>query len=289
LNKIFVVDDEKYYLNSLNRILHNIYELKCFSDGEELLNYFDENTMLPDLILLDIMMPKMNGYDICRELKTNEKTKDIPIIFVSGLDSFDDEARGIEFGVEDYIYKPYNTEVLKARMANVIRLSKHRKNQKHNNFSNLGKKMIKIWLGKMSDDDENIINKTLFEAYWMGKLVFEVTGSKNEQEEAYYLKVNEIVRKEYQDYSIEIQTKIDKYNEDILEHWDGSGKVSLKKNNVNLISRVKDVVETYADVFYDCYDLKKGIDYCVELRGTTLDPEITDLFVDLIKKDENVD
>lgn len=289
MNKIFVVDDEKYYLNSLNRILHNIYELKCFSDGEELLNYFDENTILPDLILLDIMMPKMNGYDICKALKTNEKTKDIPIIFVSGLDSFDDEARGIEFGVEDYIYKPYNTEVLKARMANVIRLSKHRKNQEYNNFSNLGKKMIKIWLGKMSDDDENTINKTLFEAYWMGKLVFEVTGSKNEQEEAYYLKVNEIVRKEYQDYSIEIQTKIDKYNEDILEHWDGSGKNSLKKNNVNLISRVKDVVETYATVFYDVYDLKKGIDYCVKLRGTTLDPEITDLFVDLIEKDENVD
>lgn len=287
MDKLFVVDDEKYYLNTLRRVLHNIYEVECFSSGKDILEYLDEDLPLPDLILLDIMMPKMNGYELCERLRSIEKTKDIPIIFVSGLDSYDAEARGIEFGVEDYIYKPYNTDVLKARMANVIRINKHKNKETDEKYDDFTTKMLSPWLKKLSNRDDIEIEKTLFEAYWISNIVYSMTASELERKRAYCLKLSEIIDIDESNYDDIAKAALEKYREDVDEHWDGSGKKVLRKKQVEIIARAKDVVETYSKEIYLGKARQNGIDKCIKLSEEYLDPEIVQLFIEHIKKEEN--
>jgi sigma-B regulation protein RsbU (phosphoserine phosphatase) len=78
----------------------------------------------PDLILLDIMMPEMDGYEVCRRLKENKQTKDVPVIFLTAMDQTTDEAQGFELGAADYITKPVNPPILEARVATHLALKR---------------------------------------------------------------------------------------------------------------------------------------------------------------------
>jgi CheY-like chemotaxis protein len=79
----------------------------------------------PDLILLDIDMPEMDGYEVCRRLKKNESTCNIPIIFVTGMNSVEDETKGLELGALDYITKPFSIPIVRARVKNHLELKRH--------------------------------------------------------------------------------------------------------------------------------------------------------------------
>jgi len=81
---------------------------------------------LPDIILLDIMMPEMDGYEVCLTLKKLESTKHIPIIFITALSESDDEAKGLEMGAVDFIAKPFNPDLVKSRVRNHLELKKYR-------------------------------------------------------------------------------------------------------------------------------------------------------------------
>jgi PleD family two-component response regulator len=119
-NSILLVDDETANLLVLNHILGADYTLYTARDGSGALKRAAE--YLPDLILLDIIMPGMDGYEVLSELKNTEKTRDIPVIFISGLSSSDDEERGLNLGADDYINKPFNNTIVQLRVRNQIRI-----------------------------------------------------------------------------------------------------------------------------------------------------------------------
>ena len=119
-NSILIVDDEKSNLLVLNNILSDDYTLYMARDGREAIDRVSE--YLPDLILLDIIMPGMDGYEILLELKKSEKTRDIPVIFITGLNKSDDETKGLSLGAADYISKPFNHAIVKLRVQNQIKI-----------------------------------------------------------------------------------------------------------------------------------------------------------------------
>lgn len=100
------------------------YEILAATNGPEALETAAAEQ--PDLILLDIMMPEMDGYEVCEELKKNEKTQQIPVIFVTAKDEDEDEARGLGLGAVDYITKPIRAPIVKARVRNHLELKRQR-------------------------------------------------------------------------------------------------------------------------------------------------------------------
>jgi len=113
--KILVVDDVDENIFVLNEILNHDYIVKVALNGEKALQIASSNDP-PDLILLDIMMPGMDGYEVCRQLKQNSATKNIPIIFVTAKDDSANEEKGFALGAVDYITKPVNFCIVKARV-----------------------------------------------------------------------------------------------------------------------------------------------------------------------------
>ena len=106
-NTILIVDDTPDNLSVLSGLLKNLYKTKIATTGRKALKIvFSDNP--PDLILLDIMMPEMDGYDVCREIKKDQKTKDIPVIFITAKTEPQDIVKGFEVGSVDYITKPFN-------------------------------------------------------------------------------------------------------------------------------------------------------------------------------------
>jgi putative two-component system response regulator len=121
---ILVVDDCRTNIQILNEILQDDYAIKAATNGPDAL-MLAAGVEPPDLILLDIVMPGMDGYEICRHLKDDEKTADIPILFVTERDQSEDEARGLALGAVDYIAKPISPPILRARVHNHMVLKRH--------------------------------------------------------------------------------------------------------------------------------------------------------------------
>jgi len=112
---ILIVDDTPANLALLSDILRSDYRTKAAVSGEKALQLAFSGTP-PDLILLDIMMPGMNGYLVCQRLKANPATHNVPVIFVTALGEIEDEARGLEVGAVDYITKPISAPIVMARI-----------------------------------------------------------------------------------------------------------------------------------------------------------------------------
>jgi two-component system sensor histidine kinase/response regulator len=124
-NVILLVDDSINNLQLLGNLLKNEdYQIALAKNGKEALNIVKE--VVPELILLDIMMPEMDGYTVCRELKKNPQTKDIPIIFLTAKTTKEDIVKGFNTGGVDYITKPFNREELLARIKTHLELKKAR-------------------------------------------------------------------------------------------------------------------------------------------------------------------
>ncbi len=121
--KILVVDDVPLNIKILHAVLKDDYDIFVATSGEKALTMV-ESALQPDLILLDIMMPRMDGYEVCRRLKENKKTKNIPVIFVSGKGGTEDETKGRELGAVDYITKPLNISIIKATVKTHLDLKK---------------------------------------------------------------------------------------------------------------------------------------------------------------------
>ncbi|MDX4050107.1 diguanylate cyclase [Aliarcobacter skirrowii] len=117
---ILIVDDMSTNLMMLSDILKDDYNVKISKTGEKAIELCKNLDI--DLVLLDIEMPLMNGYEVCKNLKNYEKTKNIPIIFVSAKNSEEDEEYGLNLGAIDYISKPFSKVIIKARVKNQIKL-----------------------------------------------------------------------------------------------------------------------------------------------------------------------
>ena len=119
-NSVLIVDDDTSNLMELTHILRNDYKIFAVKDGSYALEKAAES--LPDLILLDIIMPDISGFDVLRELRKSDKTKNIPVIFITGMNDIGNESEGLAIGAADYIRKPFDDTVVKLRVSNQIQL-----------------------------------------------------------------------------------------------------------------------------------------------------------------------
>ncbi len=120
LKSILVVDDTPANIDILMEILADKYDVSVATDGPSALESVAEDK--PDLILLDVMMPGMDGYEVCSRLKSSEQTKDIPVIFITAMTEIEDEIKGFEAGAIDYITKPFSPPVVERRVGSVLKL-----------------------------------------------------------------------------------------------------------------------------------------------------------------------
>jgi len=121
---ILVVDDTLENIEVAKGVLSQEYLVQAALNGEIALKIVEKRK--PDLVLLDIMMPEMDGYEVCKKLKANEATKDIPIIFLTAKVQEEDETKGLSLGAVDYITKPISPAILKERVKNHLILKASR-------------------------------------------------------------------------------------------------------------------------------------------------------------------
>ncbi|RDG33765.1 MULTISPECIES: adenylate/guanylate cyclase domain-containing protein [unclassified Oceanispirochaeta] len=117
---ILIVDDTPTNIDILLEILSEEYDLSVATDGESALESVAESA--PDLILLDIMMPGMDGYEVCTRLKADESTRSIPVIFITAMNDIKDELKGFEVGAIDYITKPFSPPIVQSRVDSILQL-----------------------------------------------------------------------------------------------------------------------------------------------------------------------
>ena len=129
--KVLIVDDTKTNIAILVEALREDYKLGVATSGAKALEYVEEN--MPDLILLDIMMPGMDGYEVCARLKAEEKTREIPVIFITAMTEIEDKTRGFELGAVDYITKPFEVIEVRARVQTHLKIEQYRKELEQQN------------------------------------------------------------------------------------------------------------------------------------------------------------
>jgi PAS domain S-box-containing protein len=123
MKKILVVDDEPINVELLKELLSEKYDVVTAADGKEALKKVKD--ISPDLILLDVIMPKMNGFEVCRQLKSDQKTMNIPIVMVTYLTDRNDRIKAIKAGADDFLIKPIDQIELGARVKSLLRIKQY--------------------------------------------------------------------------------------------------------------------------------------------------------------------
>ncbi len=123
MRRILIVDDERFHLNVMADLLGENHNILIAKNGSRALEVA-VTSPIPDLILLDVLMPEMDGYEVCRRLKSDERTRHIPVIFLTVKSDVEDEAYGFDLGAVDYITKPYSAPIVKARVMTHLALSR---------------------------------------------------------------------------------------------------------------------------------------------------------------------
>src|SRR5688572_3991536 len=118
-SRVLIVDDVKSNVDILVGALRGDYQLSVALGGEQALDVVRRSP--PDLILLDIVMPGIDGYEICRRLRASEATRELPIMFLSSLEDVNDKTRGFEVGGNDYLTKPFEVLEVKARVRSLLK------------------------------------------------------------------------------------------------------------------------------------------------------------------------
>ena len=118
--KILIIDDEKMNIMALAFFLKHKYEILVATDGQA--GFESAEKHMPDIILLDVIMPGLSGFDVISKLKESEKTKDIPVIFISGMGEEGDDEKGLSFGAVDFITKPFTKCMVQIRIDTQLKL-----------------------------------------------------------------------------------------------------------------------------------------------------------------------
>ncbi|MBF0230451.1 MAG: diguanylate cyclase [Desulfamplus sp.] len=121
--KILIVDDTILNIQALSETLGNEYEVFFATNGKDALSLLE--SVLPDIILLDIMMPEMDGYTVCKKIKSNTLTSSVPVIFITAINEEKSESEGLAIGAIDYITKPFSPSIVQARVRNHIALKNY--------------------------------------------------------------------------------------------------------------------------------------------------------------------
>ena len=123
--RILVVDDENFYIDVLVNLLQDDYQVSVAKNGQSALKRALSSSP-PDLILLDVLMPDIDGYEVCRQLKADSRTQNIPVIFLTVKSEVDDEIKGFDVGAVDYVSKPMSPPIVKSRVKNHLMLTQAR-------------------------------------------------------------------------------------------------------------------------------------------------------------------
>ena len=123
--RVLIVDDVRDNITLLEHLMGTNYDIISTTEGDMAMPLATTSPQ-PDIILLDIMMPGVSGYDVCKNLKANAQTRDIPVIFISALNEQEDEAKGLALGAVDYIHKPIKVAIVRERIKNHLELAKAR-------------------------------------------------------------------------------------------------------------------------------------------------------------------
>lgn len=155
--KILVVDDDQDAREYLVMCFEQMnYQVIQANNGQEALNL--AKTEQPDVIVLDVVMPDLDGYQVCYQLKENKETSHIPIILITVLRKLEDEIRGFEAGAHDYISKPYNRAELAARITAAMRVKSLQDKLRHRNESL--KEVIKVLQRDITDPLTGVLGRT---------------------------------------------------------------------------------------------------------------------------------
>lgn len=124
-SRVLIVDDAPENLRILSESLRGDYTIMFAKNGRDALRLAGGEPA-PDIILLDVIMPGMNGYEVCRRLKELPRTRDIPVMFITAQNEEADEAEGLSLGAQDYIKKPFQASLVRNRVANQLEFKRYR-------------------------------------------------------------------------------------------------------------------------------------------------------------------
>ena len=159
-NKLLIVDDDMSNLMELTHILQPEYKIYTAKDGLIAMERAEKS--LPDLILLDIIMPGMSGFDVLAELKKNEKTRMIPVIFITGVSESTNESEGLSVGAVDYIRKPFDSMVVKLRVRHQIQIINLKREMEYAaRTAEMANKAKSVFLANMSHEIRTPMNAIL--------------------------------------------------------------------------------------------------------------------------------
>jgi two-component system sensor histidine kinase/response regulator len=154
--KILIVEDNQENIDLLHFFLKpQGYELITVKDGEEALRIVQEE--IPDIILLDIMLPKLDGFQVCEKLKKDEKTKYIPIIMITALKDMKDKLKALEMGADDFITKPFENVELLARVKSLLRIKSYHDELEQKNIELEEKNESLVWMDKFKEELTGLI------------------------------------------------------------------------------------------------------------------------------------
>jgi DNA-binding NarL/FixJ family response regulator len=153
---ILIVDDDKRNLITLSMCLRSDYDLMTALNAQEAMDIIE--TKMPDLLLLDIMMPDVSGYTLCTRLKNDQRTKDIPVIFITAKDSTEDVIKGLELGADDYITKPFKPAEVLARVKSTLRVYSRYKGQNNMDLVDLPFIEDNIDITSLTEKEIEILN-----------------------------------------------------------------------------------------------------------------------------------
>lgn len=125
-HRVLLVDDAEENLDALVAILTDEYEIQVAKSGKQALKLVE--TVPPDIILLDIIMPEMDGYEVCRKIKMSEKSGNVPVIFLTSFGEYENEGKAFAVGGDDFIRKPFHSMIVKMRIRHLLELQRYQNN-----------------------------------------------------------------------------------------------------------------------------------------------------------------
>ncbi|KZM39269.1 chemotaxis protein CheY [Marinomonas sp. SBI22] len=311
LKKILIVDDEPNNLNLLRQVLKGKFQLIFANCGIKALSAAQEHR--PDLILLDIMMPDISGYDVCEKLKSNPLTKAIPVIFVSAMSDTEDEAKGFDVGAVDYIQKPISGAIVLRRVQTHLSLVKV------NELEKVQKDAV-FMLGEAGHYNDNDTGDHIWRMAAYSRLLASAAGWTDEMAELMELAApmhdtgkigipDEILKaprkltpeewvimKQHTQIGADILNKSDSKlihlaSEIALSHhekWDGSGYPNnLAGEAIPESGRIVAITDVFDALsmkrpYKDAWPVEDVIDEIVKNAGSAFDPRLVDIFQQIL-------
>lgn len=306
--RILVVDDEPAYLKVIREVLANDYRLSFAKSGELALQLIENEP--PKLILLDLMMPDMSGFEVCKVLKANPKTAHIPVIFVTALSHEQDESEGFALGAVDYITKPISPAIVRARVKNHLSLVQAEQLQLAH--IDLIQRLGRAAEYKDTDTGEHIArmsrySKVLALAYGMseyeaeqlkqaapmhdvGKIgipdsVLLKPGRLNENEYEHMKQHALIGAKILENSTSPLLQLAHKLALEHHEKWDGTGyPYGLKGEEISIEGRIVTIADVFDALtskrpYKKACSVEEALDLLKDEAGKHFDPQLVDLFI----------